>query len=73
VLNPYNNSLVMPLAEFIEHPIAHELLHNGGALQVPVHLPVSGLLLGRNISQLIAGCGHDEPERAEPAQAARAT
>jgi hypothetical protein len=34
VLNPYNNSLVMPLHEFIEHPIAAELLHNGGTLQV---------------------------------------
>lgn len=34
VLNPYNNSLVMPLHEFVEHPIAEELLHNGAALQV---------------------------------------
>ncbi len=33
-LNPYNNSLVMPLHEFVEHPIAEELLHNGATLQV---------------------------------------
>ncbi|KAK9810315.1 hypothetical protein WJX72_008465 [[Myrmecia] bisecta] len=33
-VDPYNNLLVMPLADFIEHPLAHELLHNGGALQV---------------------------------------
>ena len=34
VLDPYNNSLVMPLAEWIEHPIAEELIHNGATLQV---------------------------------------
>lgn len=34
VLDPYNNSLAMPLHEFVEHPIAEELLHNGGTLQV---------------------------------------
>lgn len=33
-LDPYQNSLVMPLAEFIEHPLAHELVHNGQTLQV---------------------------------------
>ncbi|KAI8474343.1 MAG: hypothetical protein J3K34DRAFT_138880 [Monoraphidium minutum] len=33
-LDPYNNDLVMPLAEFVAHPIAAELLHNGGAYQV---------------------------------------
>ena len=33
-LDAYNNSLVMPLHEFIEHPIVHELLHNGGTMQV---------------------------------------
>ena len=33
-LDPYNNSLVMPLAEFIEHPLAKELVHNGQSLQV---------------------------------------
>lgn len=32
--DPYNNKLVMPLKDFIEHPIAQELLHNGGLLQV---------------------------------------
>ncbi|KAL0055720.1 hypothetical protein WJX82_003741 [Trebouxia sp. C0006] len=33
-LDPYQNSLVMPLAEFIEHPLADELVHNGQTLQV---------------------------------------
>lgn len=33
-LNPYSNPLVMPLADFIEHPLAHELVHNGAAYQV---------------------------------------
>ncbi|KIY96433.1 hypothetical protein MNEG_11528 [Monoraphidium neglectum] len=33
-LNPYDNDLVMPLAEFVHHPIAKELLHNGEAFQV---------------------------------------
>lgn len=33
VLDPYNNSLVMPLHEWVEHPIAEELLHNGATLQ----------------------------------------
>ena len=33
-LDPYRNLLVMPLADFIEHPLAHELVHNGQALQV---------------------------------------
>ncbi len=33
-LDAYNNSLVMPLHEFIEHPVVHDLLHNGGAMQV---------------------------------------
>jgi hypothetical protein len=36
VLDPYNNSLVMPLHEWVEHPIAEELMHNGGTLQVRV-------------------------------------
>lgn len=39
VLDPYNNSLVMPLHEWIEHPIAEELLHNGATLQVGGVLP----------------------------------
>jgi len=33
-LDPYNNSLVMPLHEWIEHPLAQELIHNGATLQV---------------------------------------
>lgn len=32
--NPYDNSLVMPLADFINHPIAEDLLHNGQTMQV---------------------------------------
>ncbi len=33
-MDPYNNPIVMPLADFIEHPLAHELVHNGQTLQV---------------------------------------
>ncbi len=33
-LDPYNNELVMPLEEFVKHPIAEELLHNGETFQV---------------------------------------
>lgn len=33
-LDPYNNKFVISLADFIEHPLAHELLHNGQTLQV---------------------------------------
>ncbi|KAF8067374.1 hypothetical protein HT031_002422 [Scenedesmus sp. PABB004] len=33
-LDPYNNRLFMPLAEFIKQPIATELLHNGEFMQV---------------------------------------
>ena len=33
-LDPYNNNRIMPLADFIEHPLAHELVHNGQTLQV---------------------------------------
>eukprot|EP00877_Chromochloris_zofingiensis_P003280 jgi/Chrzof1/12953/Cz07g13220.t1 len=33
-LNPYDNEIVMPLAEFVKHPIADELLHDGQAFQV---------------------------------------
>ena len=32
--DPYNNSLFMPLRQFIEEPIVKDLLHNGAALQV---------------------------------------
>ena len=34
-LDPFNNSLIMPLAEFIEHPMARDVVHNGAAFQVP--------------------------------------
>lgn len=33
-LDPYNNKFVISLADFIEHPLAHELVHNGQTLQV---------------------------------------
>ena len=33
-LDPYNNPLAMPLAEFLDAPIVADLLHNGAALQV---------------------------------------
>eukprot|EP00775_Hariotina_reticulata_P011842 gene11842-11986_t len=33
-LDPYNNQLFMPLADFIQQPIARELLHNGETFQV---------------------------------------
>ncbi|KAF5843318.1 hypothetical protein DUNSADRAFT_17895 [Dunaliella salina] len=33
-LNPYENDLVISLKEFVEHPIAQELLHNGQVFQV---------------------------------------
>ena len=33
-LDPYNNPLVTPLHEWIELPVAHELVHNTAALQV---------------------------------------
>jgi hypothetical protein len=33
-LDPYDNEMVMSLKEFVESPIAHELIHNGQAFQV---------------------------------------
>jgi hypothetical protein len=33
-LDPYNNRMFMPLAEFMRQPIAAELLHNGELMQV---------------------------------------
>ena len=33
-LDPYNNSLALPLSEWIEHPLVHELVHDGETLQV---------------------------------------
>jgi hypothetical protein len=33
-LDPYDNPLAMPLAQFVDAPIVAELLHNGAALQV---------------------------------------
>ncbi|GBF98742.1 hypothetical protein Rsub_11291 [Raphidocelis subcapitata] len=33
-LDPYNNPLTMPLAEFAAHPLAVDLVHNGEAFQV---------------------------------------
>ena len=34
VLDPYNNSLVMPLEEWVDTPIAQELAHEGSSLQL---------------------------------------
>lgn len=44
-VDPYNNQYVIPLADFIEHPIAHELVHNGQTLQVSLALPVLHAML----------------------------
>jgi len=33
-LDPYDNPLVLPLADFVKHPIAKDLLHNGQIFQV---------------------------------------
>ena len=33
-LDPYDNPLVLSLKDFVDHPIAQELLHNGQAFQV---------------------------------------
>ncbi len=33
-LDPYNNKLYMPLEQFVDHPIAKELIHNGIFFQV---------------------------------------
>ena len=34
-LDPYDNPIVMPLADFVEHPNVQETLHNGATLQAP--------------------------------------
>lgn len=33
-LDPYNNQFFISLADFVEHPLARELVHNGQTLQV---------------------------------------
>ncbi len=33
-LDPYNNRLIMPLAEFVAHPMVDDVLGNGQAMQV---------------------------------------
>ena len=33
-VDPYNNKFVISLTDFIEHPLAYELVHNGQTLQV---------------------------------------
>jgi hypothetical protein len=45
-LDPYNNRMFMPLAEFMRQPIAGELLHNGELMQVRQQ----GLLLCKKVS-----------------------
>ena len=49
-LDPYNNHRIMPLADFIEHPLAHELVHNGQTLQVYIqphlHLALFSCIAG---------------------------
>lgn len=62
VLDPYNNSLAMPLHEWIEHPIAEELLHNGATLQVLgltnySYWPVGGWGGGRGGGGWVGGWG----------------
>lgn len=34
LLDPYNNSLILPLHEWIESPLVHKLVHNGQTMQV---------------------------------------
>lgn len=48
-LNPYDNELVIPLREWIESPIAYELIHDGATLQLLgltnySHWPIAGPL-----------------------------
>lgn len=33
-LDPYENSLIMPLADFVAHPMVDDVLGNGEAMQV---------------------------------------
>ena len=33
-IDPYHNSLVMPLAEFVQHPDVDDVLSNGQTMQV---------------------------------------
>jgi hypothetical protein len=57
-LDPYDNQLVMPLHEFVEHPLAAELIHNGATLQL------LGLTNSSRWSQpalLLRACLHDDP------------
>lgn len=39
-IDPYNNTLVMSLEDFANHPVAQELLHNGASFQVRCVLQV---------------------------------
>lgn len=39
--NPYDmEDMVMPLHAFINHPIAHEIIHNGATFQVSADLSI---------------------------------
>ena len=40
-MDPYNNEVIMPLAEFVEHPDVQDVLHNGATLQASSFLPPS--------------------------------
>ena len=33
-VDPWNNTMILPLHEWIEHPLVHELIHDGQTLQV---------------------------------------
>ena len=39
-VDPWKNSMIMPLHEWIEHPLVDELIHDGQTLQVLLALPL---------------------------------
>ncbi|KAL6776036.1 CGL13 [Auxenochlorella protothecoides x Auxenochlorella symbiontica] len=62
-LEPYSNPLVMPLAEWIEHPIARELVHEGATLQL---LGISNVSRWGGEATRLRRCFHAHaPARAE--------
>ncbi|KAL3153929.1 hypothetical protein ABBQ32_013491 [Trebouxia sp. C0010 RCD-2024] len=56
-LDPYNNGFVISLADFIEHPLARELVHDGQTLQVLGVTTYSHWKLAGPVRQ----CLHGEP------------
>lgn len=36
-IDPFNNRLIMPLADFVRHPVVEDTLANGQAMQVRNH------------------------------------